>query len=285
MGRNKELHEYSVRPTVSTPADTFTGDFTVTGGTAMVSRYGYDNRGNQSTLTDAENNVWTSTYNLLGQVVAKSDPDAGSSSMVYDANGKLVQPTDGRNKTLSFTYDALDRKTGEYAATVTNQSSANQRAAWAYDNSNAVAGVTNAIGKLTTTAYRGGQAYSSQQKAFNVFGNSLGQTVTIPATEGALGGSYLNTTTNVIDGNRYYNLPGGGSGIRSGSGTAYTFAGADHQGTPTLYLNNTAQNPTWRQYSPYGTARGTTVATPDNRGFLNKPVSPAGCAIVGARAY
>jgi RHS repeat-associated protein len=585
LGREKELHEYSVRPTVTAPADTFTGDFTVTGGTATISKYGYDSRGNRSTLTDAEDNVWTSTYNLLGQVVAKSDPDAGNSSMVYDANGNLVQSTDGRSKTLSYTYDALDRKTGEYAATVANQSAANQRAAWVYDNSNAVAGVTNAIGKLTTAiAYRGGQAYTTQQKAFNVFGSSLGQTVTIPATEGALSGSYvfghiyssvlglpladtypakgglpaetvahgytglldlpntlgglanyangvtydawgrvtqqtlgvgtnrayvtnaydahtgrltnqlvtrstatpsnvdeqeyqydlggnitrktskrlgattpaetqcygydglarlieawtatdacavaptnanktmvgntigagsaywtswtidpignrtqqvehnvgtgsdttttytydgngqnkphtltsttitggttgstsytydaagnttgrnaaqgnqaltwddagkltgvtggtsgdnsfiydpdgnlllqkepgkttlylpgqqltLNTTTNVIDGNRYYGLPGGGSCIRSGSGTNYTFAIADHQGTPSLYLDSTAQNPTWRQYTPYGAARGAAITAPDNRGFLNKPSGVTGLTVIGMRAY
>ena len=70
-----------------------------------------------------------------------------------------------------------------------------------YDNSNAVAGVTNALGQLTTaTAYRGGQAYTSQEKAFNVFGSSLGATVTIPGTEGALAGSYAfgHTYTSVL---------------------------------------------------------------------------------------
>ncbi|MEV1112188.1 RHS repeat-associated core domain-containing protein [Micromonospora sp. NPDC049751] len=585
LGRKKELQEYSVRPTVTTPSDTFTGTFAVSGGTATVSKYGYDGHGNQSTLTDASNNVWTSTYNLLGQVVAKSDPDAGGSSMSYDANGNLQESTDGRGKTLSFTYDSLNRKTGEYASTVANQASANQRAAWVYDNSNGVSGVTNALGKLTTTiAYRGGQAYTTQQKAFNVFGSSLGTTVTIPSTEGALGGSYafghtytstlgllltdtypakgglpaevvihgyspdmdlpwtlgglhgyangvsydaygrvnqqtlgmntnlayvtntydphtsrltnqlvtrstatpsnvdeqeykydlvgnitrktskrlgattpaetqcygydglarlaegwtgtdacaatptdanksmvgntigggsaywtswqidlignrtqqtehnltggtdtktvyayngngqnkphtltsttttggatgttsytydnagnttgrnaaqgnqtltwddagklatvtggasgdnsfiydadgnlllqkepgkntlylpgqqhtLNTSSTVVTGSRYYALPGGGSCIRTGSGTAYTFAIADHQGTPSLYLDNTAQNPTWRQYTPYGGARGAAVAAPDNHGFLDKPMSPTGLTTVGARSY
>ncbi|RKN35413.1 RHS repeat domain-containing protein [Micromonospora musae] len=584
LGRQSELHEYTARPTVTTPADTFTGTFNATGGTATVSKYGYDSHGNQSTLTDAKNNVWTSTYNLLGQVVAKSDPDAGNSSMGYDANGNLVETTDSRGKTLSYAYDALDRKVGEFTGTVANQTSANQRAAWVYDNSNAVAGVTRAIGKLTTTiAYRGGQAYTSQQKAFDVFGNSLGTTVTIPDSEGALAGSYtfghtytsvlgllltdtypakgglpsetvfhgysefdmpqslvglnsyttdvsydawgrvdqqslgistsaayvtntydphtgrltnqlvtrnkttpstvdeqeykydlagnithkiskrngastpaetqcygydglarlteawtatddcavtptgssksmvgnsigggsaywtswsidvignrtkqvdhglgtagdttttyaydgngqnkphtltsttttgaatgtgsytydaagnttgrnaaqgnqtltwddagkltkvtggtsgdntfiydadgnlmvqrepgkntlylpgqqhtLNTATGVVSGNRYYDLPGGGTCVRSGSGTAYTFVVTDHQGTPSLYLDNTAQNPTWRQYTPYGGARGAVVTAPDNRGFLNKPMSPTGLTSVGARAY
>ncbi|MGW5560040.1 RHS repeat-associated core domain-containing protein [Micromonospora sp. NPDC003944] len=585
LGRKKELHEYSARPTVTTPTDTFTGMFTVAGGTTTVSKYGYDERGNQSTLTDASNNVWTSTYNLLGQVVGKVDPDAGSSSMSYDANGNLEQSTDGRGKTLSFTYDALDRKTGEYASTVANQSTANQRASWVYDNSNGVAGVTNALGKLTTTtAYRGGHAYVTQQKAFNVFGSSLGVTVTIPDNEGALAGSYvfghtyssvlglpltdtypakgslpsetvlhgytgvldlpttlgglngyangvsydaygrvdqqtlgtgtnlayvtntydphtsrltnqlvtrstatptnvdeqeyrydlvgnithkiskrlgattpaetqcygydglarlteawtgtdacattptdanksmvgntigagsaywtswqidvignrtqqvehnltggtdtktvysyngnaqnkphtltsttttggatgttsysydnagnttgrnaaqgnqtltwddagkltgvtggtsgtntfiydadgnlllqkepgkntlylpgqqltLNTSTSAVIGSRYYDLPGGGSCIRTGSGTAYSFAIADHQGTPSLYLDSTAQSPTWRQYTPYGGPRGAAVTAPDNHGFLDKPMSPTGLTTVGARSY
>ena len=60
--------------------------------------------------------------------------------------------------------------------------------AWVYDNANSVAGVTDPVGHLTTeTAYWGGAAYTVQQKAFNVFGESLGETVTIPsATEGAV---------------------------------------------------------------------------------------------------
>ena len=50
-----------------------------------------------------------------------------------------------------------------------------------YDNSNnAVPGMTDPIGQLTTeTAYSGGDAYTTQQKGFNVFGESLGETVTI----------------------------------------------------------------------------------------------------------
>ncbi|MGI5146828.1 polymorphic toxin-type HINT domain-containing protein [Plantactinospora sp. CA-294935] len=586
LDRKTQLVEYTSRPTVTAPPDTFTGTYTVTGGTTTTSSYGYDARGNQSTVTDAAGNVWTSTYNLLGQVVSKSDPDAGTGTMSYDANDNLQQTTDARGKTLSFTYDALNRKTGEYAATLTNQAPANQRAKWVYDNSNNVAGVTNPIGQLTTTtAYRDGHAYTTQQKAFNVFGNSLGATITIPDAEGALAGSYvyghtydtvlglpltdsypvkgslpaetvghgynqydlpvslaglagytqdvtydawgrvnqqkigtatnfalvtntydthtsrltnqlvskatsgttatpldeqeyrydlygkinrktskrngastpaetqcygydglnrlteawtatdncttaptpgnrtmvgnnigqgsaywtsweidaignrtkqternltsgndttttythdgngqnkphtltatnttgaatgtgaytydnagnmtgrnategnqtltwddagklvtvtggtsgtntftydadgnlllqkepgkttlylpgqqltLNTTTGTIEGDRYHALPGGGTCIRSGTGTNYTFAIADHQGTPTLYLNNTAQTPTWRQYTPYGAPRGTTATYPDNRGFLNKPMSPTGLTTIGARAY
>ena len=191
LGRTSELDEYTTAPTVNAPANTFTGIYSVTGGTTNATAYGYDGHGNQATITTA-GRTFTSTYNLLGQVTAKSDPDAGTSSMLYDPNGNPVQSTDARGKTISLTYDALNRKTGEYDAPTASQSSANQLASWAYDDSNgAVSGMTYPIGHLTTeTAYSNGAAYTTQQSGFNIFGESLGETVTIPSTEGALAGSY-----------------------------------------------------------------------------------------------
>ena len=75
--------------------------------------------------------------------------------------------------------------------------------------------------------------------------------------------------------------------IRTGTTTtSFSYAICDPHGTPSLYLDNTAQNPTWRQYSPYGGPRGTPVPSPDNRGFLNKAMDGAtGLTIVGARQY
>ncbi|MGW4467947.1 RHS repeat-associated core domain-containing protein [Micromonospora sp. NPDC004704] len=184
LGRTSHLLGYTTRPTVDSPSNTFTGVFTITGGDTVDTSYGYDARGNQTTVTDTASNTWTSTYDLLGQVVAKSDPDAGTSTMRYDANGNLIQATDGRNKTLSYTYDALNRKTGSYAATVEAQSTTNRVASWVYDNSdNAVPTMKYPVGHLTTsTSYVNGAAYTVQYKDFNIFGKSLSETVTIPAT-------------------------------------------------------------------------------------------------------
>ena len=63
--------------------------------------------------------------------------------------------------------------------------------------------------------------------------------------------------------------------VRTGATTSYYFEIPDQQGTNVLYLDNTAQTPTWRQFTPYGAARGTTVTWIDNRGFLNKPADTA----------
>lgn len=96
----------------------------------------------------------------------------------------------------------------------------------------------------------------------------------------------LDTGTQTQTGARYYALPGGGTGIRTGNGTNFSFALTDQHGTPTLYLNNTMSTPTWRQYTPYGAPRGTTGTYPDNRGFLNKVLNTTtGLTQIGARNY
>ncbi|MBK3626350.1 hypothetical protein JHN59_16155 [Streptomyces sp. MBT49] len=191
LGRTSEIDSYSTRPTLTTPLNTFTNPYSISGGTYNAITYGYDGQGKQNTVT-AKGSTWTTAFDLLGHATSKTDPDAGTTSMVYDAVGNVTQTTDARGKSVSYTYDVLSRKTGQYASTVTAQApgaSGNQTAAWTYDNDNAVSGVTNPIGQRTTaTAYNAGNTYTTQQLAFNVFGESLGQSVTIPAVHGALGG-------------------------------------------------------------------------------------------------
>ncbi|MEV6505838.1 RHS repeat-associated core domain-containing protein [Streptomyces sp. NPDC051642] len=189
-GRTSELDEYTAAPTLTTPLNPATGVFYVTGGTRTATTYGFDGHNQQSTTTDAKNQVWTSTYDLAGEVVSKTDPTAGTTSaMTYDADGNLLQAQDSRGQYVSYTYDALDRKTGQYAASTAGQaaytstsSPGNQTAAWVYDNSNtAISGMTYPVGHVTTaTSYSGGYAYVQQAVNFNVFGESLGEETIVP---------------------------------------------------------------------------------------------------------
>ncbi|MFC1435235.1 RHS repeat domain-containing protein [Streptacidiphilus sp. N1-3] len=194
LGRTRELDSYSTAPTLNTPADPFTGVWSVSGGTTQAISYGYDNRDNQTT-TSAGGSTWTSTVNLLGQTISKSDPDAGTSTMTYNTAGKVLQTTDSRGKTISYTYDAIGRLLGSYAAPATGQSSANQLTASFYDNSNnAVASMKYPLGHLTTNiSYDADHnAYTTQEMGFSVFGSSVGEKYTIPAGTGtgALAGTY-----------------------------------------------------------------------------------------------
>ncbi|MER5639403.1 RHS repeat-associated core domain-containing protein [Kitasatospora sp. NPDC002227] len=194
-GRTSELDAYSAAPTLTTPANTTTGIFYLTGGTTVPTTYGFDGHGNQATTTDAKGDVWTSTFDLAREVTSKADPTAGTSTMSYDAVGNLLQTQDSRGTYVSTTYDALNRKTGRYAAATSAQAAwtsatapGNQTAAWVYDNANAVASVTYPIGHVTTaTSYFNGNPYTQQAVGFNVFGKSLGEQIIIPsAAQGTL---------------------------------------------------------------------------------------------------
>jgi hypothetical protein len=112
------------------------------------------------------------------------------------------QTEDARGDYVSYTYDALNRKTAAYAAAYTarvaytsTSSPGNQTGSWVYDNSNgAVTSMTDPIGQLTTeTSYSGGYAYVIQYTGFNAFGESLGEKITIPessTTVEPLAGTY-----------------------------------------------------------------------------------------------
>ncbi|TDO39650.1 RHS repeat-associated core domain-containing protein [Paractinoplanes brasiliensis] len=188
LGRTTTMREYTTRPSLNTPSDYFTGTFSVSGGTSLATTYEFDSRGLQGKVVDTKGNPWTTKFNLLGQITEKTDPDAGATKdMQYDANGNLTQSTDARGKTISFQFDALNRPTASFAGTT-------QLTKSVYDNSNnAVPGMTFPKGQLTTSiAYSAGLEYKTQAANFNVFGSSLGETVSIPG-QSALAGDYAFT--------------------------------------------------------------------------------------------
>lgn len=202
VGRTAEIDNYVTRPVLHAPTNPFTGTFTVSGGTTRPVSYGYDAHGNRNVARQGTNGsggpAWSRAYDLVGRTTTTTDPDAGTTKNIkYDGAGNLTESTDARGKITSYAYDVLSRKTGAYSSVVTAQSPTNQIDALVYDNANSVAGVTHAVGHLTTsTAYLGGNAYTTQQTDFNVFGASLGTSVTVdanlpvPPADGALAATY-----------------------------------------------------------------------------------------------
>jgi RHS repeat-associated protein len=190
LGRNTELDRYTSPPTVATSTSDDVTTVTISGGSTQATDYGYNTRGELSNVTDAATGEqWSKTYNLPGQITGTTDPNGGTTTMSYDDNGNLAGTTDADGHTISYSYDALNRKTGEYDGPTP---ASPPIATWDYDNSNNnVAGMSDPIGHLTTeTSYSGGSAYTIQQNGFNAFGESSGETVTLPSSEGALAGSY-----------------------------------------------------------------------------------------------
>ncbi|MYS87828.1 RHS repeat domain-containing protein [Embleya scabrispora] len=139
-------------------------------------RYEYADRGRLTKVTDAGNNVWTNTYDVRGRKIAATDPDQGSSTRTYDAADRVTSITDARNVKLTIEYDALGRKTAVKNGDTVLTS-------WLYD--------TVMKGQQSSsTRYVDGQPYISAVTAYTDRYQPVTQTVTIPAREGRLAGTY-----------------------------------------------------------------------------------------------
>jgi len=199
-GRTTALWTYHENPPAR-PGDVTDADETIYGLT-------YQANGTVSTVTDGtHNNTWTTTTNdLLGHSVTKSDPDAGISTTVEDNAGLVQQTTDGRGKTLSYHYDELNRKKTEYAAPWSAKpDSATELAAWSYDAASASDNkTTRGLASSSTRYTQGGTqpGYVNQVNSYDAGGRPTSSSVIIPPIDGngALAGTYTtnNTYTPVI---------------------------------------------------------------------------------------
>ncbi|WP_155358491.1 DNRLRE domain-containing protein [Acrocarpospora macrocephala] len=155
------------------------------GPTHYDTTYEYDLNGNLVKHTDANGNVRTFTYDLAGRRLTAQDPDAGSSEQAYDVAGRLLWSIDGNGKKVSNGYDDLSRKTSQWIGDV---GTGTKVAEWVYD--------TLSPGQLTSaTRWTGGQAYTTSVVGYDVMNRPTGSTLTIPASEGLLGGNYTFGTT------------------------------------------------------------------------------------------
>ncbi|MGW4892309.1 RHS repeat-associated core domain-containing protein [Kitasatospora sp. NPDC004240] len=174
-GRTVAGWQYRTATTTGNPAD------------ADITTYRYTASGQPAANIDSSGNTWTYTYDLRGRQTSTSDPDSGVTNTFYDANSRVDHTTDARGTTLAYSYDLLGRKTGLYKGSVTP---ANQLASWTYD--------TLAKGQRTSsTRYVGGTtgaAYTTAVTGYDTVYRPLGTSITIPAAEGALAGTYTMTS-------------------------------------------------------------------------------------------
>ncbi|MFG1944024.1 RHS repeat domain-containing protein [Nonomuraea sp. NPDC048826] len=151
-------------------------------------KYTYDSAGRLSTVTDAAGNVWRHHYDLRGREIRTEDPDKGVTTTTYNDADEVVTTTDARGRTLWHGYDALGRKTQLREGSATGT----LLAEWKYD--------ALAKGELNAAIrYVGGQAYKAEINAIDADYRTLRQTVTIPAREGKLAGSYVLNTRYTLD--------------------------------------------------------------------------------------
>ena len=212
--------------------------------------YGYDRKGRMSTVTDAAGSRWTYTYDLRGRVVTTADPDQGTSTYTYDDADEVLTATDSRGRTLAYEYDTLGRVTALHDGSITGP----RRAEWTYD--------TLAKGRLTSaTRWVNGNAYVIAARGYTDRYQATGTTITIPASEGTLAGSYQFQATYKLDGTlATMRLPAAGGlpaetltlGYEATLGLPTTLA-SNIPGT-TGYVSNT-------EYTRFGERAVTTLST------------------------
>ncbi|GAA0590406.1 hypothetical protein HPO96_04310 [Kribbella sandramycini] len=158
--------------TTSTPADTTT--------------YGYNKRGDMTSVRDAAGNVWQYEYDALGRKTKVDDPDKGIATMTYDDAGQLLSTTDARGKTVTTSHDDLGRK-------LETRSGSTLLTKSVYD--------TLAKGQLTSsTRYVGTHEFVRSITGYDEAGRSSGEQVVIPESEGKLAGTYTTSQTYADDG-------------------------------------------------------------------------------------
>ena len=166
-GRATELRQYH--------GPTPTGDSDAT-------RYKYTPAGQVAEVTGPDGAVWKYGYDLRGRAISGTDPDSGTSTKDYDDADRLVSTKDALGQTLAYDYDALNRKT---ALSEVNGAGRKLLAKWTYDTVPAAKGQP-----ATSTRYVGENAYTSTIDAYTPLYQPLYTSVTIPAAEGALAGTY-----------------------------------------------------------------------------------------------
>lgn len=96
-------------------------------------------------ISDPEGLATTYVRNAFGDVVNQVSPDTGQSSAQFDAAGNVATTTDARGTTISYTYDALNRRTSATYPTAADNVS------WRYDEPDSTTGCVGSfpIGRLT----------------------------------------------------------------------------------------------------------------------------------------
>jgi RHS repeat-associated protein len=233
-------------------------------GAADTTKYSYTKAGQPESVTDAAGNVWSYGYDARGRTTSAKDPDKGESTMTYDAAGQLTGKKDARQQTVAYKYDLLGRRTETHA----DSADGPLLAQWTYDT------VPEAGGKVvkgqiaSSTRYVGGNAVKAEVTAYDAGYRPTATTLTVPASETGLAGTYKTTAVYNVDGTkRSETLPRLGTNLAEETvrygyddyGLPSTMAGAD------TYVGYT-------RYTPFGEKEmvrlGTTGAeTWERRGY------------------
>ena len=164
-----------------------------TGGSASgaydTTTYTYHDAGQLASVKDPAGNVWRFDYDARGRKISETDPDRASRptpTTTRTSSSRAPTPAVRRWRTPTTRSAARRQCTRD-------RCSGPKQAEWAYD--------TLAKGSPSSaTRFVNGQAYTTRVTGYDAGGRPTGLEVTLPASEGALGGTYAIKNTYNADG-------------------------------------------------------------------------------------
>ncbi|MEU6988591.1 RHS repeat-associated core domain-containing protein [Streptomyces sp. NPDC046324] len=179
--------EKTVFPAAASPTKTVTDVFGQTlkvvenlGAAQYSTTYEYTRTGKLKYIHDSLGNTTHYTYNWAGDRLTTEDPDTGTSSTVYDENGKPATVTDPTG-VLAYAYDAMGRPTSvKQGSTLVHATS--------YDTATGGKGQVAVV-----TTYSGGFAYASKVNSYDARMRETSKTLVVPDDGSGLNGSYTVT--------------------------------------------------------------------------------------------
>ncbi|MBP2330660.1 RHS repeat-associated protein [Kibdelosporangium banguiense] len=154
-------------------------------------RYRYTPAGELSEVTGPDGAVWTYGYDLRGRKITTTDPDSGTTTTGYDEMGRVTSTRDSLGQVLATAYDALGRKTALHEDSLTGK----KLAQWNFDTAGSGKGLP-----ASSVRFVDGHAYTSEVSEYTALNKPLYTSVTVPAVEGKLAGTYETELTYGEDG-------------------------------------------------------------------------------------
>ncbi|WP_367323099.1 polymorphic toxin-type HINT domain-containing protein [Streptomyces sp. HUAS ZL42] len=155
-------------------------------------KYTYNTAGLLETVTDAKGNVWRYEYDQLGRKKTAVDPDAGTSRTEYDELDRPIAVWDGRNKKISTVYDKLSRVVSTWQG---DPDTGTKLSETRYDKAGWLGLAYANLSYVSPTEY-----FASAVQSVDDLYRPLKTAYQIPASQGALAGTYTFTSSYNRDG-------------------------------------------------------------------------------------
>ncbi len=153
-----------------------------------TTQYGYDGLGDLITIEEPDNvHDVTATYNSQGQETSISDPDLGSFTYTYDADGNVTESVDARGSsgTTYAGYDGLDRQLWRN----TTNTPTGAYVTYSYDSTT---GGNSGVGRLTGETFNQGSTFGvgSYTYTYDARGQQTAWTTTLDGTSYPFSATY-----------------------------------------------------------------------------------------------